>query len=243
MFDRVIKAGEKLGLSQWVRPSGHDPIYADLIAAAKIGAGEAVLDLECGEGELLRLLRPVLPSRGARYTGVDREAAHLDACREIARVNACAGQTELVSPASLSALPLKSGTFDVVFVHFTLFRLEANVRSGLLREVSRLLGKSGRLFVLEPSRSYDAGEIVRRAKARDELRHLPPAVGAFNGLVGYRLLALVEGQTARRIRRNVWHGFSPEELEGELRAAGFAVDRALRPEDGLLSVVHARRPA
>ena len=96
-----------------------------------------VLDLACGDGHLLALLRASRPDGQLTLLGVDLSEGEL-----------CAARTRLGDQAALyrckaQHLPFASGLIDVVFSHLALMLMDD--ADGVLREVRRVL-KPGGLF-------------------------------------------------------------------------------------------------
>lgn len=104
-------------------------------SAARIAAGDRVLDVACGTGVLARhVAERVLP--GGSITGIDADAGMLAVAARVApRVEWRQGKAEM--------LPFASGSFDVVVSQFGLTSFE-DPRAAL-REMARVLVRGGRL--------------------------------------------------------------------------------------------------
>lgn len=121
-----------------------DPFRTGLTDAAVLDAvgpcrGRAVLDAGCGEGYLSRLLA----RRGAAVTGIDRAMALVKAATERQRQERARAD---FFRADLGAVPLASGTFDVVVSNHSINELRYPRTA--LSEFSRVLRPSGTLVVL-----------------------------------------------------------------------------------------------
>ncbi|HKE13336.1 MAG TPA: methyltransferase domain-containing protein [Kofleriaceae bacterium] len=243
-LSRARVLGTRAGLEDLVIPSSRDQALRELVAAAAIQRGERVAEIGSRGGRLLHHLRPFLPGRGARYTGVDGSRSGMRSARYTAWALALADYTEFVESESRTTVPLPSGSHDVVFVHFHLHRLAVHERRALLADAGRVLGPGGRLMVAEPTAGYDAALVVGASVERDaDLRHLGPLRTRWNRVAGHRLLRLLEGARAAEVARGQLHAYDEAGLRGELDGAGFAVDRiGLVPESGAITArAHVER--
>src|SRR5215213_5457306 len=107
--------------------------------------GERVLDLGCGAGRFVAVLREA----GADPVGVELAQAALDRARR----NVSGADLRLVAPDG--SLPLPHGEFDVVWCSEVLEHVPDTI--ALLTEVRRVLKPGGRLLVTVP----DHGRLKR----------------------------------------------------------------------------------
>jgi 2-polyprenyl-3-methyl-5-hydroxy-6-metoxy-1,4-benzoquinol methylase len=108
-------------------------------AQANVRAGERVLDLGCGEGELTA----VLARTGARTLGVDVAEAAL------ARARRRHPELSFERVPIDGPLPLADGAFDVVWASEVIEHVADTAR--WLSEVRRVLAPRGRLLVTTPN--------------------------------------------------------------------------------------------
>lgn len=115
---------------------------------ARVMAGDRVLDLGCGTGDLaIAAARRAGP--GGTVAGVDFAEPMLARARVKA---AAAGFPDLsFVPASADALPFPDASFDVVVSAFVLRSLAA-IRTGAARELARVLRPGGTACLLELTR-------------------------------------------------------------------------------------------
>ncbi len=141
MFDRV--AGRYDLLNSVMTAGLHHAWRVRAADRAEVGAGDAVLDVCCGTGDLaFELASRVSP--GGRVIGCDFSEPMLDLAREKA---ADRGAPVRFEWADALELPYDAGRFDAVTVGFAV-RNFADYDKGL-REMTRVLRPGGRLVVLE----------------------------------------------------------------------------------------------
>ncbi len=114
-----------------------------------------LLDVGCGPG----YLAPGLLARGIGYVGVDRNAAMLARARR--RLMPSAGKVPVLH-ADATALPFRTGSFDVVVAAGVLGLLGLHARQAALREMVRVT--RGEIWLLEPFRRPGAPPHTLRAR-------------------------------------------------------------------------------
>jgi ubiquinone/menaquinone biosynthesis C-methylase UbiE len=197
------------GHGHFIPAAGHDrllPLYdplnwllgtarhrAWLVESAGVRAGERVLDLGCGTGDLALALKSRHP--GALVSALDPDAKALGR----ARAKASAAGLEIAFEQGFGdALPYPDASFAHVVSSLVLHHLEPAQKDAALREVARVLAPGGSLHVLDfgpPS-----GAVTR---ALTHLLHRGEAVGdqlAGNLLERMRAAGLVD--VAERGRRS-----------------------------------------
>jgi SAM-dependent methyltransferase len=108
--------------------------------------GKRVLDLACGAGFGLEMLRRA----GARVSGADRDPVAVAEARR-----ASAGAEVLLSDAA--GLPFPGGTFDVVTSFETLEHVPD--AAAMVREIARVLRPDGVLVLSTPNRCFGPPEL------------------------------------------------------------------------------------
>ncbi len=130
----------------WLLPF-YDPLVKLLGAAAArrevlglagVEPGHRVLDVGCGTGDLVVLLKRACP--GAEVVGLDADRAALARARRKARREAL--RVQLVRGFS-DALPYPDASFDRVLSTFMLHHLARDGRARTLREARRVLRQLG----------------------------------------------------------------------------------------------------
>lgn len=112
---------------------------AALVAATGPVAGQRVVDIGCGEGQLIR----DLAAQGARATGVDPFMA------AVGWTDAGEGAWRIRRGVA-DAIPEDDGTADLVLFVFSLHHVPAPKLPAALGEARRLLARGGHLYVAEP---------------------------------------------------------------------------------------------
>jgi len=105
--------------------------------------GCSVLDIGCGTGRLLAMMRREWP--GLHLTGIDLSAPYLAAARRVLRENA--RLRLMVAPGE--ALPFADASQDIVTCVFLFHELPAGVRAAVAGEMARVLKPGGRAIVLD----------------------------------------------------------------------------------------------
>jgi ubiquinone/menaquinone biosynthesis C-methylase UbiE len=123
---------------------GADRARKRLLEQAGLRAGDRVLDVGCGTGSLAVLAKRTYPN--VYVTGLDPDPRALGrAARKAER----AGLGIQLDRGFADALPYPDAWFDRVFSSFMFHHLSAEVKTGMLREVRRVLKPGGRLELLD----------------------------------------------------------------------------------------------
>jgi len=118
------------------------------VAVSGVRAGQRVLDVASGSGDLARLFARRV-GRGGRVWATDINRSMLDVGRDRLLDD---GQLLPLAQCDAEALPFPSGYFDCVSVAFGLRNMTRKERA--LAEMQRVLRPGGRLLVLEFSRVW-----------------------------------------------------------------------------------------
>ncbi|HEY1699089.1 MAG TPA: class I SAM-dependent methyltransferase [Trebonia sp.] len=120
----------------WARRPGFDSFwrYADEFFGFVPAAGQATLDLGCGEGRVSR----ELTARGHAVTGVDASPTLLAAARE-------ADPEGRYLIADAARIPLGDGEFDLIVSYNVL--MDVTDVAGAIREAARVLTPGGRFVI------------------------------------------------------------------------------------------------
>lgn len=122
-----------------------------LLAQARIGAGDGVLDLGCGTGTLMLLVKQARPD--ARLVGIDGDPKVLGIARDKA---ARAGVDLTFDQGLVFDLPYPDSSFDRVLASLILHHLTRPDKVRALREAYRVLRPGGELHVADFGRPQDA---------------------------------------------------------------------------------------
>lgn len=181
--------------------------------AAEVSAGDRVLEIGCGTGEL----GAMMCARGATVEGFDLSAAMLEVARD--RI-ASDGLGEKLSVRQMGvdgmdALP--ASTYDAVVATLVLSELSDDERAFALHHAARVLRRGGRLVVADEARPRTAGRRALHAATR------APLLAA---------TYLVSRATTRPL----------EDLAAEVAEAGMAVRHEERSHGDAFLVLVAERP-
>lgn len=166
----------------FVPAAGHDwllPLYDPLVALlggnaarralveqAGLRPGHRVLDVGCGTGSLIVLIKGTYA--GAEVVGLDPDQKALAlARRKVER----AGLAVHLDQGFSDRLPYEDGRFDRVFSTFMLHHLQEDEKEKTLREARRVLAPGGSLHLLDfAPGQHDSGFLARLLHTPDELR-------------------------------------------------------------------------
>lgn len=149
-----------------------------LISLARVSPGTRVLEIGCGGGGLLRLIR----ERGATAVGVDTLQIALNLARGRGEP---AGPPFLVRIGADEALPFRDGAFDLVVGQHVVEHLPDV--GAALREWKRLLKPRGRLALATPNARYP--DPAHFADADHVRVFTPRELGDAIGRAGFELAA------------------------------------------------------
>lgn len=146
---------------------GADSARAVLAEQAALRPGERALEIGCGTGSLLVLLKGMQP--GAEVVGLDPDPAALAIAR---RKAGRAGVSLQLDEGFADALPYPDGTFDRILSSFMFHHLSREVKEAALREARRVLKPGGRFHMVDFAgpRGADRGFLARRIHANTHLQ-------------------------------------------------------------------------
>jgi SAM-dependent methyltransferase len=137
----------------WARTPGHDVYWHYRSAFFELvpPAGDATLEIGCGEGRVAR----DLAARGHRVTGLDASPTLLEAA-------AAAHPDGRYVLADAAQLPFEDGAFDLVVAYNSLMDVQDMPRA--VREAARVLAPGGRLCVCVTHPLADAGRFAAKGE-------------------------------------------------------------------------------
>ena len=175
------------GMSKsWLLPL-YDPLvrllrieshHRRLVELAAFGAGERVLEIGCGTGNLTLLIKHLHPK--ADVVGIDPDDMALSRARRKASRRHLAVQFD---HGFGQRLPYRDGSFDCVVSAFMLHHLDADVKRAVLVEALRVLTPDGRLHVVDFGGTIEHSDGVM-ARLQHRNKHLA-------GNIGQRIPALM----------------------------------------------------
>jgi ubiquinone/menaquinone biosynthesis C-methylase UbiE len=167
----------------FTRALGIRAAHRRLADQAGIQAGQRVLEIGCGTGNLALLVKRLHP--GATVVGLDPDPKAL---ARAARKAGRAGLPLQLDRGFADALPYPDGSFDRVLSSFMFHHLQAADRRSALAEVRRVLGPGGSLHLLDFGGGQHPGHrplarLARRSpRMHDNLGDRIPALMAEAGL-------------------------------------------------------------
>ena len=135
-----------------------------VVEAVRGRARPRVLDIACGTGRLLEMLRAATPE--AQLHGVDLSPFYLErARRRLDGVTLAAENAE--------ALPFRDDWFDAITIVFLFHELPRDARRRVLTEARRVLRPGGVLSVLDSAQLSDAAELAFFLESFHRMYHEP----------------------------------------------------------------------
>jgi ubiquinone/menaquinone biosynthesis C-methylase UbiE len=144
---------------------GADRARQNLFNLASVRSRDRVLDIGCGTGTFVTMLKQTYPS--SEVTGLDPDP------KALARAKRKAEQARVpvhFDQGYADALDYPSATFDLAFSSFMFHHLEAINREKTLREVCRVLKPGGSFYLLDFEVSSTRGGLFRLFHTAERLR-------------------------------------------------------------------------
>lgn len=144
-YDRDYYLHAAMGADAWRESGGRDVAgtYEAALGMAGMRPGEAVLDVGCGRGELVRV---ALELGAARAAGVDYSEAAVEMGRETLAASERGSAGELAQGDARS-LPHGDASFDLVTMLDVVEHLTPDELAVALAEARRVLRPGGRIFI------------------------------------------------------------------------------------------------
>lgn len=131
------------GYDLLTRVLGMNPAYRDLVARAGLSAGQRVIEIGCGTGNLTVRAKKACP--GAEIVGTDPDPRALQRAERKAKGLKDIGFTR----AYAQELPFGDGEFDQALSSMMLHHLDEATKIAAARELFRVLKPGGRLHVVD----------------------------------------------------------------------------------------------
>src|SRR5438093_357653 len=128
----------------FVKLLGGDRARRALLDQAAIRAGQRILDVGCGTGTLVLLIKRLHPD--VDVVGIDPDPKALTRARSKAQRE---GVTIQLDRGFSDGLPYAAASFDLVFSSLMFHHLPAEEKSPTLREIRRVLKPGGALHFLD----------------------------------------------------------------------------------------------
>ena len=144
---------------------GIDRLRDELLAQAAVQATHRILDVGCGTGSFAVVIKQRHP--GAHVTGLDPDP------RALARASRKAERADVAvtfDQGFADAMSYKDATFDRVVSSLMFHHLPRDVKSGMLREVKRVLAPGGRLHLMDFTGTTGHGRLAQLLHPKQALR-------------------------------------------------------------------------
>ncbi len=122
------------------------PVRDRVLENARLGEGETLLDVGCGDGLIAFGALEKVPSAGVIFSDISQDL--LDRCRALAADMGLLGRCRFLRAAADDLSDLPQGSLDAVTTRSVLIYVEA--RAQAFAEFYRLLRPGGRLSIFEP---------------------------------------------------------------------------------------------
>lgn len=188
-----------------------------------VSDGRVLFDAGCGSGLLLSFLQDRLKIN-CRYIGTDILWSGASVTKGKLEKTGLMERAWVFQSDLMNAIPLKENSVDVVFAFFLVYTLgDTGKRKKLMRDLRRILKPGGKLIIINPSRNYNARNIIR--VSLEDIRQR-------NGFIRYWVkkwfvypwtLRLGLDYVESQIKTRDWHAYTQDELCAEVREGGFEV--------------------
>lgn len=225
IYRKYWDIGFKSRLYDFLTPQAYLDSLTRAVRSVAETHGGTWLDAGCGSGLSIPLLENKLKS-GARYLGTDLTISGLS--RTLAKAEDLGMNNRVYCFQSdlTTKLPLRESSVDIILAHFSTYTISnPDKRKQALKNLYHTLKTNGALAIVNPSREYDARNIIRESLERVKSRQ-GPFVYLLKKCVVYPLtlwfgLRFIE----RQLKTETWKAYSLEEFCEEVRQAGFKVIR------------------
>lgn len=131
------------GYDLLTRVLGMNPAYRELVAQAGLSAGQRVIEIGCGTGNLTLRAKKACP--GADIIGTDPDPRALRRAERKVKGMTGVGFTR----AYAQELPFDDGEFDLALSSMMLHHLDEATKVAAARELFRVLRPGGRLHIVD----------------------------------------------------------------------------------------------
>lgn len=146
MSTRPMPSPLRYDLMLWIASRGRERVFRERqVDLARIGPGEAVLDVGCGTGSLAIAAARRVRGSGVVH-GVDPSAELVARARKKARR---AGVDVTFAVAAGEELPLPDASFDVVLSTLVFHHLSHDTLRATVAEIRRVLKPGGRMLAVD----------------------------------------------------------------------------------------------
>ena len=240
IYKKYWEIGFKTRLYDGLSPEAYLESLQRVADCIRLEEGDGVLDVGCGSG----LLLPFLANRltlARRYLGMDILPAGLATLKSRANRLSLENSVSGVQADVSKNLPLGDASVSCVAAHFSVYTLQEEIaRHHAYQEFWRVLKPGGLLVTANPTHSYDAKQIIRASLESLKSQGRPWVIKKYGvyPLTLHLGLKFIEKQ----LKCGKWHGYRPEEMQGEVEGSGFSIEYSETVYGGSGFLVAGRKP-
>jgi len=240
IYKKYWEIGFKTRLYDGLSPEAYLESLQRAADCIRLEEGDGVLDVGCGSG----LLLPFLANRltlARRYLGMDILPAGLATLKSRANRLSLENSVSGVQADVSKNLPLGDASVSCVAAHFSVYTLQEEIaRHHAYQEFWRVLKPGGLLVTANPTHSYDAKQIIRASLESLKSQGRPWVIKKYGvyPLTLHLGLKFIEKQ----LKCGKWHGYRPEEMQGEVEGSGFSIEYSETVYGGSGFLVAGRKP-
>jgi ubiquinone/menaquinone biosynthesis C-methylase UbiE len=145
------------------------PLKDHLAQTGVLDRSTRILDLACGTGRTLRMLRGALPE--VSLFGTDLSPAYLRKANQV--LNEIPGELPQLLQANSEELPYTDNLFDAITCVFLFHELPAPARQNVINEAARVLKPGGVLLICDSVQMFDSPDLIESMEAFVKTFHEP----------------------------------------------------------------------